>query len=43
MQANLVELDEAIMDAELERVVNLLDPEERKYASEAGLTDILAL
>jgi hypothetical protein len=38
-----VELNEIIKDGELERVSNLLDPEEVKYAGEAGLTDILTL
>ena len=42
-ETNMVEVQELMLDGELERVANLLDPEEVKYAGEAGLTDILTL
>lgn len=37
----MMEVNELVQMGELERIKNSLDPEEAKYANEAGLVDLL--
>ena len=41
ISASMMEVNELVQMGELERIKNSLDPEEAKYANEAGLVDIL--